>query len=84
MEKKRRNGLRTVAIILAVIIGLLSLIPIPVGIKDGGSVHYQPVIPLYGVTLWNGMGHSEGMRTAGVTVTVFGIKVYSSFHEEAK
>ena len=36
------------------------------------------------VTRWNGMGHSEDMRTAGVTVTVFGIKVYSSFHEEAK
>ena len=36
----RRGGLRTVAIVLAVIIGLLSLVPIPVGIKDGGSVHY--------------------------------------------
>ena len=84
MEKKRRNGLRTVAIFLAVIVCLLSLIPIPVGIKDGGSVHYQPVIPLYGVTRWNGMGHSEGMRTAGVTVSIFGVEVYSSFHEEAK
>jgi len=39
-----------VAIILAVIIGRLSLVPIPVGIKDGGSMHYQPVIPLYAVT----------------------------------
>ena len=79
-----KSSFRLFAIVLAVVIGLLSLVPLPMRIKDGGSVHYQPVIPLYGITLWNGMGSSETLRTAGVTVTVAGIEVYSSYHEEMK
>ena len=81
MQKKK---LKKLAVMAAVVIGILALIPIPLRIKDGGSLHFRPVIPLYTVTRWNGYGHDETLRTAGVTVTLLGMEVYSNFHEELK
>ncbi len=81
MKKKK---LKILAVIATVVIGILALIPIPQTLKDGGSLHLMPVIPLYTVTRWNGYGHDETLRTAGVTVTFLGMEVYSNFHEELR
>ena len=80
-SSKRAAG-KTILIIIVVLFALLCLVPFPSHIKDGGSTYYRPFLPVYGVTRWNGFGHSEGFRTAGVTLEIFGAEVYSSFHEE--
>lgn len=81
-EKSRKKAvLKTLLIIFAVILTLLCLVPIPSRIKDGGSVYYTPVIPVYNFTRWNGFW-DENTRTAGVTVNLFGLEVYNSFHHE--
>ena len=84
MKQEYKQTVRIMAVILAVIVGLLSLIPIPYRIKDGGSLHLEPIIPLYSVTCWNGWGREEGSRTAGVTVELAGFEIVNTFHEEKK
>ena len=59
---------------------LLSIIPVPTRIKDGGSIFYRPMIPVYSVTKWNGK-NGENIGTAGITFTLFGMEIYNSFHE---
>ena len=53
MKQERKQTIKIIAVILAVIVGLLSLVPIPYRIKDGGSLYLEPIIPLYNVTFWN-------------------------------
>lgn len=83
-RENRKSGWKLLLIIAAVILLLLSLVPFPSRIKDGGSLYLQPMIPTYSVTRWNGFGRDENSRTAGITVKIFGIEVYNSFHEELK
>ena len=84
MKQKHKQTIKIIAVILAVIMGLLSLIPVPYRIKDGGSLYLEPVIPLYNVTFWNGYGRDEGTRTAGVTVELAGIEIVNSYHQEKR
>ena len=84
MKQEYKQTIRIMAVILAVIVGLLSLIPIPYRIKDGGSLRLEPIIPLYNVTFWNGYGHEEGTRTAGVTVELAGIEIVNTYHQEKR
>ena len=67
-RESRKSGWKLLLIIAAVVLLLLSLVPLPSRIKDGGSLYLQPVIPLYSITRWNGFGKDEGHRTAGITV----------------
>ena len=83
-KPRRKAVIKTMIIIMAVILSLLCLFPFPARIKDGGSLYLQPMIPVYSVTRWNGLGRDENSRTAGTTVKIFGMEVYNSFHEEAR
>ena len=84
-EKNHKKSIAgTLLLIGAVIAAALCLIPIPSRIKDGGSLYLQPVIPVYSITRWNGYGRDEYSRTAGITLKIAGIEVYSSFHEESR
>lgn len=84
MKQERKQTIKIIAVILAVIVGLLSLVPIPYRIKDGGSLYLEPIIPLYNVTFWNGYGRDEGTRTAGITVELVGIEIVNSYHQEKR
>ena len=84
MKQECKQTIKIIAVILAVIVGLLSLVPIPYRIKDGGSLYLEPIIPLYNVTFWNGYGRDEGTRTAGITVELVGIEIVNSYHQEKR
>ncbi len=84
MKQERKQTIKIIAVILAVIVGLLSLVPISYRIKDGGSLYLEPIIPLYNVTFWNGYGRDEGTRTAGITVELVGIEIVNSYHQEKR
>ena len=86
MENKprRKAVIKTMIIIAGVLLSLLCLFPFPSRIKDGGSLYLQPMIPFYSITRWNGFGRDENSRTAGITVEIFGMEVYNSYHEELK
>lgn len=84
MKQEHKQTIKIIAVILAVIVGLLSFVPIPYRIKDGGSLYLEPIIPLYNVTFWNGYGRDEGTRTAGITVELVGIEIVNSYHQEKR
>ena len=84
MKQEHKQTIKIMAVILAVIVGLLSLIPIPYRIKDGGSLYLEPIIPLYNVTFWNGYGRDDGTRTTGITVELVGIEIVNSYHHEKR
>ena len=84
MKQEHKQTIKIMAVILAVIVGLLSLVPIPYRIKDGGSLYLEPIIPLYNVTFWNGYGRDDGTRTAGITVELVGIEIVNSYHHEKR
>ena len=83
-KPRRKAVIKTMIIIVAVILSLLCLFPLPSRIKDGGSLYFQPMIPVYSITRWNGFGRDENSRTAGTTVKIFGMEIYNSYREERK
>lgn len=65
---------------IAVILAILLLAPIPGWIKNGYTIHLQPIIPTYSVYIHNSFsmdenGNVEG-RIKGCTVEILGITVY--------
>lgn len=66
--------------IIAIIIMIILLVPLPMRLKDGGSIRFQSV--LYSVTKINRLNediNSENIR--GWEVEVFNMKVYSNIKE---
>lgn len=76
-----KKVLKLIGSVLLAIVLLLALVPFPQKIKDGGSVCWEPVIPAYSVTRWNGVGEAGGksFHTGGSTVKLFGFTVHDSF-----
>ena len=76
---------KKIFIIIASIIAILLLFPIPFRLKDGGSVEYRSIIGLYEVKNWKQMGFIENagetLKT-GITVKIFGIKVFDNTKTE--
>ena len=62
-------------IIVAIIIAVLLLFPVPIHMKDGGSVRYQAI--LYSVTDYRAI-RSPGEYATGVEVKILGITVYDN------
>lgn len=73
--KKRR-----IIVVIAVVLAVLALVPIPVGYKDGGSVEYKAL--LYSVTKRHSITSQEvgggyvGGYDIGTIVKILGFKVY--------
>lgn len=64
-------------VIVCVILLALSLIPIRMGLKDGGSVRYQAV--LYNVTDVHRFRDDEvGAYEDGITVEILGFEVFNN------
>ena len=61
--------------ILITVIAIILLIPVPVYVKDGGTVVYQAI--LYSVTNYHTIKHPEGFDT-GTEIKILGITVYEN------
>ena len=63
--------------ILCMLLGLILLIPIPLRMKDGGSVEYRAI--LYCVTDVHRIDHeADDGYTDGTVVEVLGMEIYSN------
>ena len=58
---------------IVVILLLFLLIPIPLHVKDGGTVHYEAI--LYTISNYHTMNGKGGYDT-GFVIKVFGITIY--------
>lgn len=69
---------RKVLAIIAGIVVALMLIPMPFGLKDGGSTRFQAV--LYSVTRVHQFSEPDGYRD-GLIVEILGMRVYERYAE---
>jgi hypothetical protein len=65
-----KNKIVRIAIVLVL---LFLLIPIPVYVKDGGTVHYEAII--YTVSNYH-MLNEKGEYDTGIEIKILGITVY--------
>ena len=68
---------KVLAIIAGIVVAML-LIPLPFGLKDGGSTRFQAV--LYSVTRVHQFSEPDGYRD-GLIVEVLGMRVYERYEE---
>ena len=69
------------AAIVAAILALLCLVPFPLYLKDGGTVCWQPIIPVYTVYDYNAIWRGEDGELCtkkGYSVDLFGIEVWET------
>jgi len=72
---------KAVKITLIVLALLLLLAPIPMKLKDGGSVYYAPLTRLYEVRVYRAMETDENGTDGwkkGVELYLFGLKLYGN------
>lgn len=66
-------------LVIAVILAVLLLFPVPIRMKDGGSVEYKAT--LYSVTdvhRASGDPHSDKEFLEGIIIEVFGVEIYNN------
>ncbi len=64
-----------------VIVVLLCLVPFPLYLKDGGTVRWQPTIPVYEVYDYNAIWRGENDKLCtkkGYGVYLFGIEIWEN------
>ena len=69
------------AAIVAAILALLCLVPFPLYLKDGGTVCWQPTIPVYAVYDYNAIWPGEDGELCtkkGYSVDLFGIEIWEN------
>ena len=71
-----KNKVIKIAIVLIL---LFLLIPIPLYVDDGGTVHYKAI--LYTVTNYHMMNNKDGHDT-GIEIKIFGIIVYKHMNPD--
>ena len=72
---------KPVQITLIILVFLLLLTPIPMKLKDGGSVYYAPLTRLYEVRVYRAMQTDENGTDGwekGVELYLFGCKLYGN------
>ena len=71
-------------IILIIIIGLILLIPIPIKLRDGGSIEYRAI--LYSITKYHCLApieeNGEEQYIDGLGIKILGMEIYNSTKEE--
>ncbi len=73
---------KKIIICLAVLAALVLLIPIPMRLKDGGSVVYQAV--LYSVKDVHSLNpdlKSEASYKEGIVIKVLGVEIFNNVHD---
>ena len=73
---------KKIVICIAVIVPLVLLIPIPMRLKDGGSVVYQAV--LYSVKDVHSLNpdmESGALYKEGIVIEVLGVKIFDNVHD---
>ena len=66
---------KRIVTILAIIAGLILLVPVPISYKDGGTIRYQAI--LYSITNYHSMRGIDGFDT-GIEIKLLGITVYKN------
>ena len=72
---------KIILITCIVIAALLCLVPIPHKLKDGGTTHLKPIIPLYDIYIYNTEMPNENdgvVYKKGYGVYLFGIEIYKN------
>jgi len=68
---------KKILIIIIVIIALILLFPIPMRLKDGGSIRLQAL--LYNVTFYNKLNHAtEDGYTKGIGIEILGLEIFNN------
>lgn len=68
---------KIIIITICVLLAIVLLVPIPLRLKDGGTVVYQAV--LYSIENVHRLDHnSESGYIEGIVITIFGFEVYNS------
>ena len=68
---------KIIIITICVLLAIILLVPIPLRLKDGGTVVYQAV--LYRIEDVHRLDHnSESGYIEGIVITIFGFEVYNS------
>lgn len=70
--------LRIVAWVLAVIVILICLLPIPRQQRDGGTTVYEPIVPVYTVHKYHRIGVEPNEIIKGYSVCIFGAQIYEN------
>ncbi|MDR3314017.1 MAG: hypothetical protein LBS96_06125 [Oscillospiraceae bacterium] len=71
MKKKR------IIIIVAIIVAVIQLFPLPIQYKDGGPVAFRSIVNLYSITRLHQLRPAiEGGYDVGIEIRVLGMKVY--------
>lgn len=63
-------------LIIIIIIALILLIPIPMRLKDGGSIKFQAL--LYSVTKYHKLDHVANGYLDGIRIEILGMKLYDN------
>ena len=68
---------KKIMIVIIVIIALVLLFPIPMRLKDGGSIRFQAL--LYNVTIYHQLNHQvEGGYVDGIGIEILGAEVFNT------
>ena len=72
---KKTKIILIICLLLAV---LLSVIPIPQKLKDGGTLYLSPLIPIYEIYIYHSEGLEDEQTMEGWSFSLFGIEIYEN------
>jgi len=68
---------KKVVVLIVVVIALILLFPIPMRLRDGGSIRFQAL--LYNVTIYHQLNHRvESGYVDGIGIEILGVKVLNT------
>ena len=68
---------KIIIIICILIVDLLCLVPIPLKLKDGGTIYLRPIIPAYEIYIFNAE-YFDDQTMKGLAINLFGIEIYEN------
>ena len=81
MERNPKKHIGRLLFLVIAAVLVVSIFPMFQRIKDGGSIFFRSLVPLYKVYIWNGENTVDGSVTKGVTVYVFDREIYNSYRK---
>ena len=72
---------KKVIVLIVVIIGLILLFPIPMRLRDGGSIRFKAL--LYEVTIYHKLDHeTESGYVNGIGIEIFGADIINTTNKK--